>query len=198
MNDRIFLSSTVAHIVGITGRQVLSWTEKGIIRPSKDSTGTGVRREYDYINLLEFGLCKKLYSIGLNFRSVKAMVSILRENGIVKSWAEDFQTYYLKVAEQHRKTLEEIAVEIKDDPEKLREFREIYDQFLNQRFEPEQPEGVLVYFFDDGINNFDVRIYPWESDYVVRLNELKDGFSVYGAAILIDIGKIKREIDKRL
>ena len=94
MEDRIFLNKQVSEIVGITQRQVLSWTEKGLIVPFKESTGVGTKRGYGYINLLEFGLCKRLFSVGFGFRAVKKMFNDIRNSGTIRDWANNFEKYY--------------------------------------------------------------------------------------------------------
>ena len=94
MNDRIYSNKEVAEKVGLTSRQVLSWSEKGLITAHIESIGSGQRRGYSYINLLEFGLCQKLFAIGMGFRGVKKILNDIREKGIISSWAEDFKNYY--------------------------------------------------------------------------------------------------------
>ncbi|MDY6895904.1 MAG: MerR family transcriptional regulator [Thermotogota bacterium] len=200
MEKNVFSSSQVAHIVRITGRQVVSWTEKGVIEPFKDSTGTGVKREYNYTNLLEFGLCKTLFSIGLNFRTVKMMINEVRKTGVIRAWAEDFQNYYQAVMDRFRKILSEFSQEMKENsPEIVKGFDVIVNANLQGTvYKPENPEGVIAFFFIEGSDSFNTTIYPWETDYVIKFNEVKEGLAISEATMLINIGRIKHQIDKRL
>lgn len=198
MDHRIFLSSQVARIVRISGRQVLSWTEKGVVEPYQDSTGTGVRREYDYINLLEFGVCKALFSMGFSFRSVKTMVAKLRANNTISSWAEDFRVYSQKVMEDQRKAFDKFFLGMKDDPNLVGKFREFYDRFLTQTYTPGKPSGILIYFWGENENDLEAKIYPWEFDYIMNFNDIKETLTDYKSSVIIDIGRIKDEIDQGL
>lgn len=200
MEDRIFISSQVANIIGITSRKVLSWTEKGAVIPYKESMGTGIRREYNYVNLLEFGLCKTLFSIGVGFRSVKLMVNGLRSDSVIRDWSNDFQNYYQRVMELQREAWLDITDKIKANSktELDESLKEYHRKFLQKPYKPSKPQGILVYFFSDEIKVLNADIYPWEMDYVINLNKIKEGFTKSKASILIDIGKIKEEIDQKL
>ena len=105
MEDKIYLNKQVSEIVGITQRQVLSWTEKGLIVPLIESTGVGTKRGYGYTNLLEFGLCKKLFSFGFGFRAAKKMLNDMRNTGTIRDWASDFKRYYSELFKKQRSIL---------------------------------------------------------------------------------------------
>jgi len=94
MEHKLFLNNEVAEIVGITKRQVLDWSEKRLVVPFKESTGVGKKRLYDYVNLLEFGMCMTLFGIGMGFRSVRNIINDLRNSGTIRDWSEDFSEYY--------------------------------------------------------------------------------------------------------
>jgi len=82
MSEQVYLNKQVSEIVGITQRQVLSWTEKGLVVPFSESMGTGTKRGYDYQNLLEFGLCEELFKRGHGFRLVKRVMIHLKTKKI--------------------------------------------------------------------------------------------------------------------
>ncbi len=96
MDDRLFLNNEVSKITGLTKRQVLSWTEKGLILPKEPARKAGKMRGYSYENLLEFGLAKHLIDIiGLQFYSVNKILEEIREDGDFKAWAKDYFKYSL-------------------------------------------------------------------------------------------------------
>jgi len=198
IEDRTFLSGQVADIVRISGRQVISWTEKGVIEPHKDSTGTGVRREYDYVNLLEFGLCKALFSMGFSFRTLKVMIAKLKGNSTIRSWVEDFQAYYRKFMEDHLKVMNEFLSDLKNDPTTVNKFRDYYDRLLIKRWEPEKSGGLLIYFWGEHETDLEVKIYPREFDYILNINKIKGDIVNFRSSLVIDIGRIKNEIDQKL
>jgi len=201
MENTVYFNKQVAEIIGLTGRQVLSWSEKGLIAAHIESIGSGQKRGYSYLNLLEFGLCRKLFSIGLGFRAVKKIINDLRERDMIRSWAEDFENYYQAVFKQQQsayilwaaKTIDDIKTLPEDIQLKIKEFE---DKFLKPH-KPDKPIGVLVYFFSDD-EKPTLEIIPWEMDYVANLNMIKEGFITSECTLLIDIGKIKRKIDESL
>ncbi|MBW2340206.1 MAG: MerR family transcriptional regulator [Deltaproteobacteria bacterium] len=54
MDDNLFSNKEVSRVTGLSPRQVLSWTEKGLVKPKKPAKKAGTRRGYDYVNLLEW------------------------------------------------------------------------------------------------------------------------------------------------
>ncbi len=41
-------------------------------------------------------------------------------------------------------------------------------------------------------------IIPWDMDYVINLDIIKDGLSESSGSLIVDLGKIKKEIDKKI
>ena len=203
MDNQIYLNKQVSEIVIITQRQVLSWTEKGLVIPHKESTGAGTKRGYDYVNLLEFGLCKILFSMGTGFRGVKKIIADLREMDVLRSWSKNFQDYYEAVAKQYRLAYMRwitknpgMIEKIKKD-ETMKSFFNQFEKIMLTPHKPDHPIGVLIYFFtEDGKPN--VHIIPWEMDYVANLSLIKEELGKSMGSIFIDIGKIKEAIDKNL
>jgi DNA-binding transcriptional MerR regulator len=190
--ETLYLNKEVAEIVGVTKRQVLSWTEKGLVIPAKESPGAGTKRGYDYINLLEFGLCKTLFKIGLGFRAVKKFLEDLRNDGTIKDWANDWRSYYRQLIKYVKKHWSE---EFKNEtPEGMQKRIEEMSIFL-ETYEPQKPEGVIAYFAGSASKTW---IIPLGVAYTLDLNALKEGFSESDNCLLINLGKIRANIDEKL
>ena len=189
---KLYLNKEVAKIVGITKRQTLSWTEKGLVVPSKESLGVGTKRGYNYQNLLEFGLCKSLFATGLGFRSIKKLISHLREKGIIQDWANKWEDVVKRTYEDFRagweKHLREHPVrkELLEELDKLEGGIDTISKDLT---------GVIAFFFGDKESWF---FTPWGVDYIFSTRALSEGFELSNSCMLINLGKIKKEIDGRL
>ncbi len=155
----MFLNNDVARIVGITQRQVLSWSEKGLVNPHMEATGAGTKRNYDYINLLEFGLCKVLFSMGTGVQTIKKILSELRQEKVIRDWAENFSAYYKMVFEENKDHYLRIKkdFELVNDPKKDAFSALIGKIIAKGPDKPEVPKGILLYFFNEkaeGINDY--------------------------------------------
>ena len=195
MENRLFLNREVSKIIGITPRQVLSWTEKGLVVPFKESAGAGTKRGYNYTNLLEFGLCEVLFLVGMGFRAVKKLTGHLRHNGSIEEWAQDFPGYRKAATERSKQALRQI---VKNEPEdqtwrlKLEEIEKTsVDPYV-----PPKATGVLVYFF--GYEEEQAFIIAWDMDAVLNLSMIKEGLAKNYCGILVDLGRIKETIDQGL
>lgn len=195
MRNKIFLNRQVSEIIGITPRQVLSWTEKGLVIPFKESTGAGTKRGYDYTNLLEFGLCKVLFFMGIGFRAIKKLTSHLRIHGSIEEWTKDFPRYRIRSFERSKQSLRQL---VKEDPENQTwylKLKEIEESSIDSHV-PQKSTGTLVYFLGDEVE--DAFIIAWDMDAVLNLSMIRQGFLESYGGILIDLGRIKRTIDRRL
>lgn len=74
-----FSGRKAAEIVGITYRQLDYWARTDLIRPSvTDASGSGSRRQYDYRDLVELKVVKKLLDAGIRLESVRDVFAYLR------------------------------------------------------------------------------------------------------------------------
>jgi DNA-binding transcriptional MerR regulator len=181
-----YINKEVAKIIGITQRQVLLYSERGIISAYVESSGTWSKREYNYINLLEFGLTKQLLCMGTKFNSVKNIIAVLRDKGILKDWSMNFEAYYNKFFKS------QCSVLMKHKMTHL---------IPKKPHIPEKPVGLIVFYFDtlDDMNMDNLQLIPWDSemgslDYDIMKNILVQ----YKGSLVINIGKIKEEIDGKL
>jgi len=102
MDEKLYLNKDAAKIAGCTERQAQSWADKGLITPVREATGGGSKRGYDYINLIELGLCNCLINgmVRGSIQLVKGIMSELRERGIIRRWAHDPASYFKEEWEQ--------------------------------------------------------------------------------------------------
>lgn len=198
LKDIIFSNKQVSEIVELTPRQVLSWSEKGLIVAFEESTGAGTKRGYNYVNLLEFGLCKKAFSLGIGFRAVKKMLVDLRKNGTIRDWSSNFKAYHKEVFERHRAHLDELIEKeaLKSSSKDMGVMLEIRSLHMQEPYKIDRSKGVLAYFYGDEKN--EAFVIPWEMEYVTNLNMIKEAFEKNGAGFLIDLGKIKEKIDTKI
>ena len=215
MVDKLYLNNEVSEIVGLTQRQILSWTERGIVEPEKPAKKAGHRRGYNYINLLEFGLAKYLLDyIGLQFFTAKQILTELRKDGEFAVWASDYSNYQisfaLKIMDSKKEIIAESFLRLREkDPDGLGGISEI-DADIKRVAEKNMKSndfcGTLYYiFFRRGGKKSYIEttrvISPWD------INRSQDVFNYFGynieflkskGMIVANLGEIKKEINERL
>lgn len=203
MDQILYLNNQVSEIIKITPRQVQHWTDKGVIIPAKEASRGGTKRGYNYINLIEFGLVSSLYDKGQGIQSIKMMLGILREKKIIEEWVVDHLSYFNNVWKTGGPFgLGHIDI---DQPEniRLKEIMRSLKKMLTYVPDKSKITGVLIYLLG-GALNFRTCILP-----MVRLNEDRSDviegshliysfLTQYDAALVINIGQIKDNIDKAL
>ena len=202
MKNGIFLNKQVSEIVGITPRQVLSWSEKGLILAFKESMGAGTKRGYDYINLLEFGLCAKLFILGFGFRAVRKIINDLRNRGLIKDWACDFTNYYRELYKRQKDAINETIKEerLKGKIDSVKTLEDLKAKFFQKPYKPDASNasvGILTYFFSGDMGEY-LEIIAWNMSDVLNLNIIKQSFENSDCGLLINIGKIKKRIDNKI
>ncbi len=69
-----------AAVVGITYRQLDYWARTDLVRPSlAEASGSGSRRRYSYLDLLELKVVKTLLDAGIKLESVRQVFRYLRD-----------------------------------------------------------------------------------------------------------------------
>lgn len=205
MKKNTFKNNDVVNILCIPQRRVINAVEKGLVIPEVDASGAGSKREYDYVNLLEFGLIESLFDIGFGIHLVKKIVLDLREAGDLREWAEDWDNYFLKVAnkylifiKENRKKNKSFALNSPYDPENTEDPTVIKDNL-----KPKKPFGYLFYIFmKEGLNK--KRIVPWEiktpwdTSNFLNAPFLFEDIAKGKAMIIINLGEIKEKIDSKI
>jgi len=199
MENRTFLNNDVSRITGVTPRQVLAWTEKSIITPFKETTGAGVKREYDYVNLLEIYLCRHLLLMGFGIQHIKNTLNNLRYNGNMREWANNFGDYYLTEFNKTKKLLKNQIVKLtkeKGSKDTLDILKKIFKNYDLPRI-PDKPVGLLMIFYSyqECENHI---LVPWNMNYALNLNYIQESFNDSVASVTIDLGKIKSSLDAKL
>ena len=199
MDRRIFLNNDVARITGVTARQVLAWSEKGLIVPLRETTGAGAKRGYDYVNLLEVYLCDDLFVMGLRIQTIKNILSHLRASGVMRAWAQDFNKYYTERRKNHselfKKQLNELSRK-KGCEEEYKALTAIHEKFLTSPPAPDKSVGTLMIFYSEEGEN--IHVIPWDIEYTIGLNTVRKIFADSYAVIVINLGKIKSAVDSKL
>ncbi len=81
MSTESFTGKQTVTIVGISYRQLDHWARTNLIRPSvNDAAGSGSRRAYNYRDLLELKVVKKLLDAGIRLESIRDVFSYLRDH----------------------------------------------------------------------------------------------------------------------
>jgi DNA-binding transcriptional MerR regulator len=193
-----FQNSQVAQVVGITQRQVIAWTEKGLIQPAMEASGAGTKREYSYSNLLEFALCKKLLLRGLGIQMAKNIMAALRTDGSFFSWAADFANYHARIKKENREYWDQVissdlwAQSIECYPELAQKVRD-----AAYRDWDTGTDGILIVLPGEN-EQPNTKIIPFDMAYTLNLDIVKERISQAGYALIVDLGAIKAEVDKKI
>jgi DNA-binding transcriptional MerR regulator len=195
MDDRIFLNNDVSKIVNITPRQVLSWTDKGLIVPFREAGGAGTKRGYNYINLLEFLLCDVLFMKGVGIQKIKNLLNELRISRSMEQWARNFKDYYENIFEQNKEAFQ-VAINSEVDAEKRKELTELYNKAFSKLSLPDENIGILLICFMK--ESDEVFIVPMDMCNALNLVSVKEMFIKSIAVDVVDMGKIKTHVDGKI
>jgi DNA-binding transcriptional MerR regulator len=186
--------------LGLSQRQIIHWAEKGLVVPKVDAEGAGSKRGYSYTNLLEYGLCKILFDMGLGIHRVKKILQDLRDDGELEAWAENYKTYWAEYF--HKMQLKGFRMLANTFPDHFGDPGNLGDSQLTAeleghgykkpKFDAKTPMGILIYQFQRNGSNFRT-IYPRTMDSLIK-QESKNLFQFKGL-IIVDLGEIKKEID---
>ena len=195
MDSRRFKSQVTEKICDLDQRKRIHWTQVGLIDPATEASGAGSKREYSYTNLLEFGLCKELFDIGLGIQSVKRILKDLREDGDLKSWAEDYKTYYPKIAKEFESWFETQRDKTFCPPEITGKnpFFWFMSKHPKKTMPPGTPVGVLFYCFKKE-ERIKVVVPLDLREAVESVFSYKDVW-LSKKMIIVDLGMIKHQID---
>lgn len=194
--NEIYSNKQVAEIIGLTQRQVLSWSEKGLIDAFIEPTGYGTKRGYSYTNLLEFGLCKTFFFLGFGFRAVKGIFNRFKEGNMVENWATNFKKYHDEFFKENLNRLNKQIEEYESKRLEVESLKEFKKNHMQKPIYPERPIGILVYFV--GEHKSDLSILPWDMAHAINLKIFQEGLLEYRNCFLVDLGKIREEIESKI
>jgi DNA-binding transcriptional MerR regulator len=208
MKQKSFFHKDVARLVGLSPRQVLSWTERGLVVPKKPARKAGVKREYSYVNLLEFGLARVLLDvIGVQFFTAKTILEELREDGSFDLWASDYDGYWFGF---YRKVQAADGDKLVEWNGKMREGDFTggtvdLEADAQKRMTPKKQSGTLYHIVTERDSKLEtIRIVsPWDLGRTLEVFEFEGEESLREAIessgmISVNLSRVKREIDERL
>ncbi len=70
----------ILKIVGCTKRQLIHWTEHGLVVPLVDARYRGGKRIYNEVGLLQAKVCRELFQLGFTIEKVRQIL-LSREKG---------------------------------------------------------------------------------------------------------------------
>lgn len=198
METRIFSNNEAAKITGTTPRQVLSWTERGMIIPYIETSGTGTKRGYNYTNLLEIILCKILIKRHFNFQKIKDIFLWLRTSGNLEDWATNFKKWHIEAVKKNIEHFKGLLNEAKkkNGPD-VKMLESVLDMVGKMNpAPPEKPTGTFVIYFFDDLEQYS--LLPYNIDDTIALNTVKQAMMNSLMIDIINLGRIKSLLDKKL
>lgn len=200
MDNRIFSNNEAARITETTPRQVLSWTERGMIIPYRETSGTGIKRGYSYVNLLEIYLCDILIKRHFNFQKIKEILSWLRTSGHMVDWATNFEKWHFEAVKKQIDHFQDLLnnAKQKNSPEVT-----VLEPLLEtvKKMKPVPPQeavGVLIISYMD--QNEECSLLPYSLDDALKnfTHYLSKRLNSIWMFDVINLGKIKSVVDGKL
>lgn len=213
----LFYNSDVIKITGLSQRQIVNWAEKGLVVPISDAHGAGSKREYSYTNLLEFGLCKTLFNMGLSLHMVKEMLKALKNAKALFLWAEHEKEFFQTHAEKIKKDFEdgnfdeEIYRDIAGntdlgDPDNFSDVNKIQrwlkpktnmlDIMSILRGKNEGKDAVLSFYLKDG--EMVPHYFPYGIERFMNQGKLDMERYCRLGIFIVNLGRIRKVIDHRI
>lgn len=174
MKNTLYINSDVSKILNITPREILAWSDKGLVVPYQQSSGAGTKRLYNYVNLFEFLLCDLLLDRKkVNIQHVKNLLCELRRTKQLELWVLDFDGFYKNVLNKEKGKSKKIDI-------------------------PKENIGTLVIHYSSAYD--DVSLIPLSKvDAVNFIEEREREKGIESIDMeLIDLGILKKFIDMRL
>lgn len=94
LNEKIYLSKKAGSFAGVPQRTVQNWTDQGLI--VSETTGTGDRRRYSPLNIVELAIIKRLADDRTPFKHVAQIMGHLRKVDLKKRLKYDFSYLVVK------------------------------------------------------------------------------------------------------
>lgn len=84
MNTTFNHSDILKVFPGIKARTLISWSERGLIRPLQKASGRGSSRVYSYTNLIEIAILNELLQYGIPFAHIMLVMRGKEMRGLLK------------------------------------------------------------------------------------------------------------------
>ena len=215
----MFSHSEVYRIVGLSQRQVLSWTERGLVTPKQPAKKAGTKRGYNYINLLEFGVARQLLDVmGVQFYTAKTILEELRGDGEFEVWARHPTDYRFSFRTTIRDQEGEVLIgnHFSAGTKSYGQYKiggtAIYDPDLIKKlpiqevYRSEKQKGILYYFITKEEMRTETLRVITSGDFYQIEDLFKKKFPLLeqlnidklNGIIVVNLGLVKKEIDKNL
>jgi DNA-binding transcriptional MerR regulator len=106
--DKPFLSSEAGALSGVPGRTVGFWCERELLNAA--TTGTGDRRQFTPIQLVEIGMIKRMSDAGISLRRIKTVMDISRQVGALKTLLAHDHGYYVILVDPYNDDAKESRI----------------------------------------------------------------------------------------
>ena len=213
MKKKLYTSSDITRDLKISLRKIINWVERGLVVPVVDASGAGSRRQYSYINLLEFGLVEHLFDIGLSIHLIKRILNDLRRDGHLDAWAGNFDDFFKKAAkkliywakDQYKKNkyYSGYMSMYKDGTNRTIFLKDINPEnpehlkLVEEQLKPPKPLGILAYRFkEDG--STEMKIVPLIEEDTLGILFLNEYAYQSKGVLIVNIGRIREKLDKRI
>ena len=160
---------------------------------------------YDFVNLIEFGICARLLEMGHGVQSVKCVLEDLRFWGLVEGWAEDerefFRKWYTMAGGVFGDVIGAESVKSTNRVKRLEEsFREMF--YYEPLRTKEVSSGILFYFIGGALKRRAVIVpktrFLQSQKLLPALKRVYGILLRQGAVIILDVGEIRKQIEESL
>jgi len=195
MDKKLFTSAQTTKILNIPQRRLTNLVEKGITIPEKDSEGAGSRRLYNYLNLIELALAESLFNMHFGIHLVKKILTDLREDGMIRLWAEDFDSHFERLAKDFKEWYDDYGKNSNSITDhNIWQSQEI----IKEGLKPKKPIGIAFYCFKENKTS-KVIVIPLDLKFTLTPplpTFLRDELLDSGCVVIIDLGQLKEKVDK--
>lgn len=200
-----YLNNNVSKLTGLSQRQILSWTEKRLIKPERPARKAGTRRGYSYFNLLEFGLAKYLIDVlNVQFFTAHQILEEMREDGDFLQWATNYKNYISFARRTSAKSTPKHKADLLTGYHVRTPDLDIKRSKLSAHdYQPGTLYYIYTAFEGDKGNYIDTLriISPWGFEHSIKdfqfEHDLKDALNFKGM-LVVNLGKIKSDIDRKI
>ena len=89
MKNQFSHTDTLKIFPNVKVRTLISWSERGLIKPLQDASGRGSARAYSYTNLIEIGIINELLQYGIPFTNIQLSMRSANMKNLLKNKAWD-------------------------------------------------------------------------------------------------------------
>ena len=133
---------------GLTTRQLIHWTERGLIFSLLEVESQGAKRGYDIYSVFEAGVIKALFDAGLQIHLVRRILRDLRNHKLIEV-TEYFQRYYEEL----------LDIKIRNNNKWMKLSKEKSRSELVNELRGSDPVGLMTIFFTNENGPYKMHIF---------------------------------------